>query len=326
MTGPILVTGADRSGTTLLYTLLASHPRIMMVRRTNLWRWFDRRFGDLANPDNLSRCLELMIRYERLSVLSLDPDAIVRDFNMGEPTYGRLFEIVFSQQAARLGFPRWGDKSLHTELAAERVFAAWPGARMIQVIRDPRDRYLSVLGRAGPDTGRDISIVARWIRSTRAAERNLDRYNGRYMVLRYEDLVANPYERTKEVCDFIGETFNPVMMQMRGGDQRSLEGGNSSFDTLPPGVISARSVGRYRSALPARKVAFIEYACRSSMQTLGYELDYPVLGSADKLRYFGDIVDGTFRIPAWLLNESLAERRTRGVPHHRLVDRVSEET
>lgn len=324
MSSPILVTGADRSGTTLLYTLLASHPRIMMVRRTNLWRWFYGRFGSLADRDNLARCLDVMMRYERLSVLSPDPVSIAREFDAGDPSYGRLFEIIFSQQAARLGLPRWGDKSLHTELAADDVFAEWPDARMVQVVRDPRDRYLSVLGRETSGTNRNASIVARWIRSSRAAERNLDRYNGRYLVVRYEDLATDPRSWAREVCEFVGETFDEEMMAMRGGDQRSLEGGNSSFEELPPGVISTRSIGRYKSALPARKVAFVETMSKPLMRRFGYEPDSPLLGARDRLRHWGDVIEGALRIPTWVLRERYAERRGGNVPEHRLLETVSE--
>ncbi len=318
MTAPILVTGADRSGTTLLYTLLASHPRIMMVRRTNLWRWFDNKFGSLADRANLERCLEMMMHYERLSVLAPDPASIVREFETGEPTYGRLFESIFSQQAARLGYPRWGDKSLHTELVADRVFSEWPEARMIQVVRDPRDRYASVLGRADPETHRNASILARWIRSTRAALRNKDRYPNRYLVLRYEDLVADPEAWTREVCRFVGEDFHPVMMQMRGGDLRSMEGSNSSFDSVPPGVISTRSVGRYASTLSPRTVTYIETLCGSLMHSFGYESEARKLGLAESMRHYADVIDGAVRIPAWLIREKYHERRAT-VPDHRLL-------
>lgn len=323
MTEPILVTGADRSGTTLLYTLLASHPRIMMVRRTNLWRWFDGKFGDLADPDNLSHCVDVMMRYERLSALSPDPDSIVAEFTAGEPTYGRLFEILFTQQAERLGFPRWGDKSLHTEMAADRVFAEWPEARMIHVVRDPRDRYVSVLGRAGWESGRNTSIVARWIRSTRAALRNVDRYADRYLIVRYEDLVNHPAAYARQVCEFVGEEFDPVMMELRGGDQRSREGGNSSFEALPPGVISTRSVGRYKSALPARRVAFIESVCGPLMQKLGYAPASPSLSLGDRLSRLGDLVVAAVRVPTWLMWQRYRDTRATP-PDHRLVEGAPE--
>ena len=55
--GPIFIGGAERSGTSLLYALLTSHPNISMTRRTNLWAYFYNQYGDLSHPQNLERCL-----------------------------------------------------------------------------------------------------------------------------------------------------------------------------------------------------------------------------------------------------------------------------
>ncbi|MFN2221113.1 MAG: sulfotransferase, partial [Candidatus Promineifilaceae bacterium] len=46
---PVYVAGLERSGTSLMYALLASHPRIAMTRRTNMWTHFYNQYGDLAN-------------------------------------------------------------------------------------------------------------------------------------------------------------------------------------------------------------------------------------------------------------------------------------
>ena len=112
---PLFLAGPDRSGTSLIYTLLASHPNIAMVRRTNMWRYFYGRFGDLSDAQNLERCLTSMVTFKRMRHLLPDPDRIRREFQQGEPTYGRLFALFYEHHAERMGKPRWGDKSLHTE-------------------------------------------------------------------------------------------------------------------------------------------------------------------------------------------------------------------
>lgn len=320
MNRPILVTGPDRSGTTLLYTLLASHPDIMMVRRTNLWRWFDRKFGDLGDAANLERCLETMIRYERLSVLAPDPDQIRAEFARGEPSYGRLFEILFRQQAERLGRPLWGDKSLHTELYAERVFEEWPRARIVHMMRDPRDRYVSVMGREEPGADRHASVVARWIRSTRAGEIQQRRRPESYRILRYEDLVADPEGVLEDLCTFLEIDFVPSMLEMRGGDDRTAEGGNSSFEHISRGVISTRSVGRYRTMLDRRSLAFMQTVCSPWMRRHGYSPDVVgVEGAAARLQtYLIDLPLGSARMLMWLASELIAESRGRTVPEARL--------
>ena len=124
-TEPVFIGGADRSGTTLAFALLASHPNISMVRRTNMWRWFDGRFGDLAEPANLEAAIDALRRYRRLDQLDPDWDRVRRDVTAGPPTYARLFDSMHRQRAERLGRARWGDKSLHTECYADAVFRAY---------------------------------------------------------------------------------------------------------------------------------------------------------------------------------------------------------
>ena len=128
-TAPVFIAGSDRSGTTLMFALLASHPDLCMVRRTNMWRYFYQRYGDLASPENFERCLDEMVRYRRMRHLQPDADRIRREFVEGDPSYGRLFCLFHRHHAERAGKSRWGDKSLHTEHFADDIFAEFPGSR-----------------------------------------------------------------------------------------------------------------------------------------------------------------------------------------------------
>ena len=165
--GPVFIGGLDRTGTSLIYALLASHPRIAMSRRTNWWTFFYDRFGDLGDDANLDRCLATMRRYRRHRRLDPDWDRLRADFVRGERGYARLFALMEEQHAARLGRPRWGDKSLHTERYADRVFEHFPNARIIHMVRDPRDRYASVLKRWKKVRGGAGASTAAWIASIR---------------------------------------------------------------------------------------------------------------------------------------------------------------
>ena len=117
--GPIFIAGPERSGTSLIYALLASHPNIAMSRRTNLWTHYFNQYGDLNSDANFERCLSMMMRYKRLRKLNPDPERIRREFQQGERTYSRLFALLEEHFAEQLGKPRWGDKSLNTERYAD---------------------------------------------------------------------------------------------------------------------------------------------------------------------------------------------------------------
>lgn len=269
--GPVFIAGPDRSGTTLMYALLASHPDISMVRRTNIWRYFHRRYGDLAVPANFDRCLNDMVRYRRMRHLQPDRERIRNEFLQGAPTYGRLFALFHEHNAERAGKAHWGDKSLHTEHYADRVFAEFPDARIIHMVRDPRDRYASVRRRHGRDISRVSAATARWLDSTRAGRHNAERFPDRYLMVRYEDLAREPEATMRGVSDFIGIAYSAVMLSMEGAPDLRDAGGNSSFGDIEPGSISTRGIGRFRSVLTPSEIAFIELAAGRDMTAVGYE-------------------------------------------------------
>ena len=314
MSGPVIVTGPDRSGTTLLYQLLASHPRLSMVRRTNMFRWFYGRFGDLGNPANLEACLDTMLRYERLGALRPDRSTIESEFAQGEPTYGTLFAIMHRQEAERRGKARWGDKSLHHEHHAADIFHEWPAASMIHLIRDPRDRHASVTKRYAERKKGIGSVTGRWLASTRAGEMNTTRYPDRYLLVRYEDLVHDTTSVLERVCGVIGEPFDPAMLRMDGAFDADAEG-NSSFEEVPVGTISTRSIGRFRDILSPSEIRFIEDVARGPLETHGYQPVRPGVGLGYQLRY---LPESYLRMRLWMIRDAGQRRRGAEVPMARL--------
>lgn len=307
--GPVFVGGLDRTGTSLVYALLASHPNLAMTRRTNWWTYFYGRFGDLGADANLDRCLTVMRRYRRHRKLDPDWDRLRADFVAGERDYGRLFALLEEQHARRLGRPRWGDKSLHTERYADLVFEHFPDARIIHMIRDPRDRYASVLKRWKRVRGGAGASTAAWIASARLGERNRRQHPEGYRLLRYEDLAERPEATMRSVCEFIGEPFEPRMMAMEGAAEFRESGGNSSYERFAQGTISTASIGRYRSVLSGADIAFIEAQAVDEMRRHGYEAGRPEMSAAARWRYrLGQWPANRLRMAGWRAREWVYDR------------------
>ena len=310
---PLFIAGPDRSGTTLMYALLASHPDVSMVRRTNMWRYFHGRYGDLARPANLERCLDAMVGYRRMRHLQPDPERIRREFLEGPQTYGRLFGLFHQHNAERVGATRWGDKSLHTEHSADRVFAEFSNARIIHMVRDPRDRYASVRARNGQELSRVGAATGRWLASARAGRRNQAHYPGRYLIVRYEDLAQAPDPTMRQVCAAVGLEYTPGLLAMSGAPDHGDGGGNSSFGDLAPGTISTGAIGRFRWAVGPRDVAFIQLMAGRQMAALGYEPARVELTGTGWLRFWlAQMPVDLARMVAWMVLARV--RRRRGVP------------
>ena len=318
MPSPIFIGGPDRSGTTLLYALLASHPNISMARRSNMWRFFYGRYGDLGVSDNFERCLHDMTHYHKMRYLHADPDRIRREFHQGEATYGRLFALLHEHNAERVGKPRWGDKSLHIEHYARSIFNEFPDAQIIQMVRDPRDRYASVRKRFGKDTPRLGASTARWLRAIRQGRANARRYPDNYRIVRYESLACEPEQTLRDICAFIGEPYDPLMLTMRGAADYHDSGGNSSFEKLEPGVISTRSIGRFATVLTSSEIAFIQMLCGGEMTGLGYEKTSVNFGLGERIRYVTVTVPiQLVRLGGWWVMTDITMRRGEQPPSPR---------
>lgn len=274
--GPIFIGGLDRTGKTLLCRMLGRHPRLAITRRTYLWTRFFNRYGDLAKPQNLERCLQNMLKQKAIQALQPDVERIRREFGQGSATYERLFELIHRHNAERLGKQRWGDQLGLVERFAETIFAAYPGAKMIHMVRDPRDRYAAALG----DVPRGKTYrqpgwkagwsVARWLYSARLAEHNRQHYPERYLVLHYEALVQNPGRTLAAVCDFIGESFDSSMLEPGNGPEEEADGQGDP---------------QVRQRISAGEIAFAQLIAAREMRRLGYGLE-PVQFSAGKAAAF----------------------------------------
>jgi hypothetical protein len=208
--GPIFIGGLAHSGKTPVRIVLGAHPDISMTRRTHLWDRFFGRFGDLSEPLNLERCLETIAADPGAARLHPDPDRIRRELRSGPATYARLFDLLHRHHAERLGKRRWGDQLGGAERFADAIFAGYPSARMIHMIRHPRVDADRESRRRWGSLGWE---TARWLASARLAERNRRRYPGRYRVVRFESLAAAPDDTLRDICAFLNERFEPSMQR-----------------------------------------------------------------------------------------------------------------
>jgi hypothetical protein len=282
--GPIFIGGPDRCGKTLLAAMLGSHSRVAIpIVGSNLWTYFYGQFGDLRDDRSLDRCLAALQGYKHARFLGLDLPRLRDEFRSRDRTYASLFGLVHEHFAERQGKPRWGDQTGLIERYAEEIYAAHPDARMIQMVRDPRDRYEASIRLWPKGRARAGGAVARWRYSVELGRSNLARYGSRYLMVRYENLVQDPRGIMTEVSAFVGERFEPRMLQMPDAPTyraKLIAGGGS-----PSKLISAEHVGDYRGRIPVPELAFIQGRLAALMRSFGYEPDPIGLRAVQRLRY-----------------------------------------
>lgn len=281
--GPIFIGGLAHSGKTPLRLALEGHTNVAFSRRTYMWNRFYGRFGELSNEDNFERCLRTMLQVRAIRQLCADPDLIRKQFWLGPPTYGRLFALFHEQHAQRLGNRRWGDQLGFVERFADPIFESYPEARMIQMIRDPRDLWTVAMQHSQFRKGKVGWSTARWLHSAGLARQNQARYARRYKVVQYEGLMAATEETLRDICAFLGERFVPEMVEniISGKGSRNVEGNAAHLSGRSKKVQNVPG-----SRLSRREATFTQRYAASHLMAFGYPQDETSLSWRDHLLFF----------------------------------------
>jgi hypothetical protein len=202
------VVGVGRSGTTLLRLMLDAHPQLAIPAETHFVPELLEREGECRDSDEL---VDAIVSARTWSDFGLDPGRL-RAAAAGADGAADVLRAFYGLCAEREGKPRWGDKTPGYVKRMRTIGAALGEARFIHLLRDGRDVALSRRKR-GMGAEKPISDVAElWKRRIENARRQAKRLPGRYLELRYEDLVAEPEPALRDVCKLIELDFDPGML------------------------------------------------------------------------------------------------------------------
>jgi hypothetical protein len=275
---PLLVGGCPRSGTTLLRTLLDNHPALAVPPETDfvIPLWVRRgRYRDLRDPRVRRRLAEWIFDTpwrggNRLRAGLVERDEAVARVAAAPPTLGSLFSAAFGVFADAHGKPRWGDKRPGYAVYLDMVFALFPDAQFINLIRDPRAAAASQTRAPWYRDGRRLSVqagAANWAVAVDRVDAYADRLRPDQLLdVRYEDLVLDPRGTLARVCAFAG--LEPKLDEMIEGPRE--EAFRPGWHDRVAEPISAAPLDRWRNDLTARQVALVEHAAGPHLARFGY--------------------------------------------------------
>lgn len=305
--GPIFIGGLERSGKTYMRMMLSALPHLFFSRRANMWTYFYGRFGNLAHDKNLERCLSAMMQRKHIRHLEPNLDHIRDEFKRGPRTYGRLFALFHEQAAGRAESSRWGDQTGLIEQYAPAIMAAYPNAKIIHMMRDPRDRFEALCTRDSRQRHRLGKATAQWLYSEALARDNLNAFAAQYIVVRYESMVLQPQETMQAVCKFLNEPYSPALLTMAHEPRFHSE--YSTAFPVEESPLSPTYIGRYRKGLSAVETAFIQKYTERHMPTYHYTPLPLALSTAEKARFYLTLWGpNVLQMAAWRIRET---RQTR---------------
>jgi hypothetical protein len=288
---PIFICGHPKSGTTLLVSLLDSHPQLLVYpNETFFFRGFvpEMRKRDLdekvslaqryllhfferesINPDNQDSENQVFVDYAKTCqemVYEVETNGIRHDGDLLSAAI-----IAYAQVNSKISLETkyWIEKTPYNEHFAQLIFDWWPEARCIHIVRDPRDNYLTYQRKHRGLSAEDFSVG--WNSSLNAGTQNQKNYGrDHYHMLRYEDLTIESEKTLQELIGFLGIEDDDVL-RVPTSDGIPWEG-NSQFGDKFQG-ISSKPVGRWKRELDDRKANIIESICAENMSRESYKFE-----------------------------------------------------
>ena len=302
----VVVLGVSRSGTTLLKEMLDRNSQLAIPSESYFIPQLWSRHGD--RPDRAAILADLA-RLERVRAWGLAPADVERRL-AAQPSFADVVAAVYGAYAEARGKPRYGDKTPAYMQQLELLERAFPGAQYVHIVRDGRDAALSFVAmRRRPRFNwarpRGLADFAcQWAYEVRAARRFGETVaRGRYLELRYEDLVAEPAARLEQICGFLGLPYEPEMLEYsRGVDAGSLQDHPRLAD---PPTVGVRS---WRDEMAPPDAELFEAIAGGLLAELGYPRAHPDPSPRVRARAAAERAAFRTRLTSWNAAVAIARR------------------
>jgi len=296
----IFVVGVARSGTTLMRKLLETSERIGIARENHYVghlferqgaRFYFRANGDLKDDATIHKIVESIYsgrlqkqsRWRRLSPYwrwiteVMSKEDLEKRLLATDRTERGFMEELMRIHSDLMGRPLMGEKTPAHLKYVDTLLEWFPGGKVIHMMRDPRAVYVSdryrrkVKGRAPWSLFAKIPLLLESILLVqtvlvwRAAVKRHDvyskKYAGKYMLVKFEDVVRTPEQTLPPVFDFLGvemPDFNTVFVSQAHGMRASAEG------------LDPAAADRWRERLRPFPKRFLEFFISGPMKRFGY--------------------------------------------------------
>jgi len=269
---PIFIFGSARSGTSLLSRIISAHPNIAVPYESHLYNTFVpwlKYYGDLSQPGQIERLVDDILDTEVLRDWSPRPNRDRCLDTITDHSFAGVVDGLMRSWANDLGKQRWGEKTPWHVYFWHDIIRDFPNCKIIHIVRDGRDSSLSWKNaRFGPK--HYYYLAQKWVQYLRAIDELKAKINSEsFFEIRYEDLLLNPTQKSREICEFIGEDFSDAMLDFHT-NSNPYPTDKANLKNLSKPIFSSNS-NKWKSHLSPRDLRVFEAIAGDYLESYGYE-------------------------------------------------------
>jgi len=273
----IFMIGTQRSGSNLFRLMLnqlpeiaAPHPPHILKRMMPLVP----SYGDFQQPLLFSLLVNDVCRLVELNPVLWEGVKLDRRDVMARCTQPNLLAVtgaVYDVLAEAWGKRSWCNKSLANIRYAEDLANFFSDAKFIYLYRDGRDVALSFT-KAIEGEKHYYHIAKDWNATQKLALQLRDRItHERFLSVSYENLVGNPKQTCKAVCEFLEANYSDSMMEFHQSVEAQKAASSSELWGNVVRPLMQTNTRKFLKETKEEDLRIFESVAGESLDALGYE-------------------------------------------------------
>lgn len=275
---PIQIIGTQRSGSNLLRLMINELDDVIAPHPPHILKTFmplidD--YSDLSISSNFHQLIDDVCRLVETNPVVWENIVLNRDdiFDLcKEHSLIEIFKAVYDKMAEANCATHWCCKSMVNVKYVDEIEEAGLRPLYIHLVRDGRD-VASSFKKVAVGEKHIYHLAKNWRTLQSQSMALVERVGAeRAITVRYEDLLREPKETMMMICDFIGLSYTPKVLEYFDSEE-SKHTAESGFmwENLKKPIIR-NNTEKYRKSLAKQEVALFESISGDILQKYNYDL------------------------------------------------------
>lgn len=291
----LIIGGPNRSGTSLLRSMVGSHSQVSTPHLETKLHYHIRNQAIKNSSDvDYGVILKTILELPKIKSLDLDSNLVQNKFTLYGNNEQSIYFAILENLAEKNNKPFYAEKTTYNEHYFETYYR-WFGdsLRFVYIIRDPLNTFASLINYRGiPRAVDPVSWSEEWNNSVTKALKIKKVHPKQVMLIKYEDLVKKPIDLATSLCDFMGLKLDvDKMISLHDFPHHD----NTSFSKVNPDremnpIKDKSQLSRY-DYIPKLSREFLTSVTYNHAKNFGYDIGEPtLLGKLFSLRGLRHIV------------------------------------
>lgn len=214
---PIFISGASRSGTTMLGSQLASHSdAFALPEMPFIWEMIQSKAKTEKEVQALYERITQDFHY-RATGINVDFNTFAKPYLDEKPAAERVFHLL--RHHVGLDDKKvvyWIEHTPHNRERIETYQSVFPEAKFIHLVRDPRAVYASMHKLPRWNSKDPVGFALRWNAAQTHGFLGVTKMGSEGTWVRYEDILLDPKTTLNKLSNFIGYDFQEELLTGSG--------------------------------------------------------------------------------------------------------------